>query len=66
MVNSGVQIITLLALDDQGSPSFDRQNAAFLASLDVPAFACTPDIFPNLMAAAIAKQDLNIFMAEKK
>jgi Mg-chelatase subunit ChlD len=62
IADSGVQTIVLLALDDQGSPSFDRQNAAFLASLDIPAFACTPDIFPNLMAAAIAKQDLNVFV----
>lgn len=61
ITESGVQMVCLLALDDQGSPSFDRQNAAFLASLDVPTFACTPDIFPNLMAAAIAKQDLSGF-----
>jgi Na+-transporting methylmalonyl-CoA/oxaloacetate decarboxylase beta subunit len=29
----------------------------------VPAFACTPDLFPDLMAAAIRKQDLNAWAA---
>jgi hypothetical protein len=27
----------------------------------VPAFACTPDAFPDLMAAAIERRDLTAF-----
>ncbi len=61
LVDSGVQMICLLALDDNGTPSYDVKNAQFLASIGVPSFACTPDQFPNLMAAAIGKQDLSIF-----
>lgn len=54
----GVRLIVLLALSDEGAPAYDRQNAAALAALDVPVFACTPHHFPELMAAAIARQDL--------
>ncbi len=31
---------------------------ARLAALGVPSFACTPDLFPAMMAAAIGKRDL--------
>lgn len=55
---AGVQFIVLLALSDEGAPSYDHQIAAQLASMDIPAFACTPDHFPDLMAAAINRQDL--------
>jgi Mg-chelatase subunit ChlD len=58
MTAAGVQVVVLLALSDEGAPSYDRDNAAALASLGVPAFACTPDAFPDLMAAAIQRQDL--------
>ena len=64
LVQSGVQLIVLLALNDDGSPSYDRGNAAFLGNLGVPAFACTPDKFPELMAAAINKQDLGLWVAQ--
>jgi Mg-chelatase subunit ChlD len=57
--SAGVQVIVLLALSDEGAPDFDRDNAAALAALDVPAFACTPDVFPQLMAAAIERRDLH-------
>jgi Mg-chelatase subunit ChlD len=55
---SGVRMVALLALSDQGSPSFDHANAAAFAALGIPAFACTPDLFPDLMAAAISRQDM--------
>jgi hypothetical protein len=58
LVAAGVQVIVLLALDDSGAPSYDAQNAKFLANLAVPVFACTPDLFPDMMAAAISQQDL--------
>src|ERR1035438_1777696 len=50
---AGTQVIALLALSDDGAPGYDHDNAAALAELGVPAFACTPDTFPELMAAAI-------------
>jgi uncharacterized protein with von Willebrand factor type A (vWA) domain len=58
MTASEAQVIVLLALSDQGAPDYDRDNAAALAALGVPAFACTPDLFPELMAAAIERRDL--------
>lgn len=64
LVGSGVQVICLLALSDRGAPSFDQRNAAQLASMGISSFACTPDLFPDLMAAAIQKQDLNIWAAK--
>lgn len=60
---SGVNAIALLALSDDGAPSFDHQNAAAFAALGVPAFACTPDRFPGLMAAAIQRHDLGLWAA---
>ena len=58
MTASGIQVIVLLALSDDGAPAFDRDNAAALAQLGVPAFACTPDRFPELLAVALAKGDV--------
>ena len=58
LAGSGVQMVALLALSDDGSPSYDHQVAAAFAELGAPAFACTPDLFPELMAAAIGRQDL--------
>jgi hypothetical protein len=63
LVASGVKVICLLALNDRGAPSFDQHNAAVLAGLGVPAFACTPELFPDLMAAAIQRQDLSQWAA---
>jgi len=59
MTTAGTQVIALLALSDDGAPSYDRDNAAALAGLGVTAFACTPDAFPDLMAAAIERRDIN-------
>lgn len=58
MKESGVQVVVLLALSDDGAPSYDRENAAALAALGVPAFACTPDRFPELLAQALNRGDL--------
>jgi len=55
---AGVQVVVLLALNDEGAPSYDHSNAQFFSDLGVPVFACTPDKFPDLMAAALGKQDL--------
>lgn len=58
---SGVAMVALLALNDEGAPAYDHDNAAALAALDIPAFACTPDLFPDLMAAAINRQNLKMW-----
>jgi Mg-chelatase subunit ChlD len=65
MVSSGIQIITLLALDDKGAPVFDQQLAGKLSTLGIPCFACTPDVFPDLMAATIERRNINQWAAER-
>lgn len=65
LVAAGVQFIALLALSDEGAPAFDGRIAAQLSALGVPAFACTPDQFPDLMAAAINRQNLGLWAAER-
>lgn len=64
IVASGVQLIVLLALNDEGAPYYDHANAEFLAAIGVPVFACTPDKFPDLMAAAINKQDIGLWASQ--
>ena len=63
LVDSGVTMVALLALSDSGRPSYDAEHAAALAGIGVPAFACTPDLFPDLMAAAIERRDLTQWAA---
>jgi Mg-chelatase subunit ChlD len=58
MTAAGVQVVALLALSDDGAPAYDADNAAALAELGVPAFACTPDAFPDLLAVAIDGGDI--------
>ena len=63
LIGAGVQIIALLALNDDGAPSYDHRVAAAMAELGIPAFACTPDLFPDLMAAAISRSDISQWAA---
>ncbi|MNU33116.1 VWA domain containing CoxE-like protein [compost metagenome] len=56
---SGVNVIVLLALSDEGRPAYHAGNAAAIAAMGCPVFACTPDQFPDLMAAALSKADVS-------
>lgn len=58
IVDSGATMVCLLALSDEGRPSYDHELGAQLSVLGAPSFACTPELFPDLMAAAITKQDI--------
>ncbi|MCQ4203330.1 VWA domain-containing protein [Streptomyces coelicoflavus] len=60
MKSAGVEFVALLALSDEGTPAYDRDHAASLAALGAPAFACTPDLFPEVMAAALERRPLPI------
>lgn len=62
---AGVQVIVLLALNDDGAPAYDHNNAQYFSNLGIPVFACTPDKFPDLMAAALSKQDIGIWAAKE-
>ena len=63
LVSDGVEIVTLLALNDQGAPRFDRQMAQALVDLGIPAFACTPELFPDLMGAVLNGRDIRHWAA---
>ena len=63
---AGVNFITLLALADDGAPCFDHNIAAKFSAMEIPCFACTPDKFPDLMAAAIKKQDISLWAASEE
>lgn len=65
LTNAGVQTVVLLALNDDGAPSYDYNNAQFFSNLGIPVFACTPDKFPGLMATALSKQDINQWAAKE-
>lgn len=65
LVQAGVTVVCLLALSDRGAPSYDAQHAAALAALGIPCFACTPDLFPELMAAALQRRDLGAWAAQR-
>jgi len=65
LVAAGVNVICLLALSDQGSPSYDHRHATLLAAMGVPVFACTPELFPELMAAALSRQDVHLWAEQR-
>jgi Mg-chelatase subunit ChlD len=66
LVGSGVQMVALLALSDHGAPGYDRNYAQALGAMGIPAFACTPDLFPDLMAAAIERRDLTAWAGQQR
>lgn len=65
LADSGVQFIALLALSDDGRPSYDHHIAGLYSSFGIPSFACTPDLFPELMAAAINRDDIASWAAAR-
>lgn len=58
LIKQGVNVITLLALSDDGRPSYDENLAKVFANMGAPVFACTPDQFPDLMATALKREDV--------
>jgi len=64
LVRAGVVVVVLLALSDEGAPAFDHQQAQILAALGVPSFACTPNQFPDVLAAALEGRDVARWAAD--
>jgi hypothetical protein len=58
LLESGLKAVTLLAITDQGQPSYNANLAEKLTKLGMPCFACTPDRLPDLLAAVLKGQDL--------
>jgi len=65
LIRSGVNVITLLALSDDGRPAYDTTMAEAFAALGAPVFACTPDQFPELMATALRREDVLAWAADQ-
>ena len=65
LVESGVNVITLLALNDDGAPAYHHELAQRFADLGAPSFACTPDLFPDLMAAALQREAIGPWLASR-
>ncbi len=53
LMQSGVQLLCLLALSDEGAPVHDQVLAAELTQLGATVMACTPDRFPDVLARAL-------------
>jgi hypothetical protein len=56
---SGVKVISLLALSDQGKPRYDENLARRFSQMGIPCFACTPRLLPELLEGALKGMDLN-------
>jgi Mg-chelatase subunit ChlD len=65
LIGMGVNVVALLALSDEGRPAYDPNLSARVAALGAPVFACTPDQFPALMAAALRRDDLHAWAAKE-
>ncbi len=66
LIKQGVNVITLLALSDDGKPYYDAQMAQKFAALGSPVFSCTPDQFPDLMATALKREDIQDWASSEK
>jgi Mg-chelatase subunit ChlD len=65
LVMAGINLIVLLALSDDGKPGYDAQHAQILAGLGCPVFACTPDQFPEMMAVALSRKDVQAWASSQ-
>ena len=63
LVDAGARVICLLALSDEGRPSYDRELAAALAQVGAAVFSVTPEAFPEMMGAALRGESLGRFAA---
>lgn len=63
LLEGGLKAVTLLAISDQGQPSFNEPLAQKLAKLGMPCFGCIPDRLPDLLAAVLKGTDLAEFAA---
>ena len=56
---SGVTVVCLLAIADRGMPYYDTQMAQRIAELNIPCFACNPQMLPKLLEKVFQGQELN-------
>ncbi|TWT34368.1 VWA domain-containing protein [Blastopirellula retiformator] len=61
LLEGGLKAVGLLAISDQGQPSFNENLANKLAKLGMPCFACTPNHLPDMLEAVLRGNDLKKF-----
>lgn len=64
MKASGVTVVCLLALADGGKPYYDTQMAQKLSGMGIPAFACSPQMLPELLERVLKGRDIAEFAKE--
>jgi hypothetical protein len=65
-MQKGVNLITLLALNDEGTPNYNRINAEYLAKRGSPTFTATPEEFPQLCSLALNRIPFDQWPSEFK
>ena len=60
LLESGIKAIGLLAISDQGKPSYNEPLAETLAKMGMPCFGCTPERLPELLAGVLRGSDLKV------
>ena len=58
LLEGGIKAIGLLAISDQGLPSYNERLANQLAAMGMPCFGCTPERLPELLAGVLRGSDL--------
>lgn len=63
LLDSGIKAVGLLAISDQGKPSYNVTLAETLAKLGMPCFGCRPDRLPELLAGVLRATDMRVLAA---
>ena len=63
LVDARVKCMTLLALSDGGTPSYDHSLATELSAMGVPCFGCTPKLLIGVMERVMKNQDVSSYLS---
>lgn len=58
MHESGVKVVSLLALSDKGIPSYDEALGRKLSQIGIPCFGCHPSLLPEFLEGVLKGYDL--------
>jgi hypothetical protein len=59
LAESRVKLICLLALTDEGKPSYNHKAAKRLANLGIPTLACTPNRLVGFVEAILQGREID-------
>lgn len=63
---SGVTVICLLAISNNGEPYYNKNLTARFSSFGIPCFACNPELLPLLLEKALKGDSLKEFESKKE